>query len=539
MRKMTRRPARSAPCEPNPVTSPYSILDLLALPSATRLVNADVAEVARRLRFDADDSTLAGASLGSPLEAIERLVAAGLLPDQLPDEQQDELARRLSTDRAGLTRAIAANPHVVVTFLGLPAPHEDPPTPVPTSASPAYPLFPHQRRALVRIRQLLDDGHERAILHMPTGAGKTRTAMNLVCDQLRASDRGAVLWLASTQELLEQGAHEFARAWSLLGNRDVPIHCAWGGQEWNPDEVVDGLLVASPQTLYARLKSDGAPLLGQLGRQLQLIVFDEAHQAIAETYRDVTERLAFSGFPITPIVGLTATPGRTFVGDEGDDVLAAFFHHNKVMLDTSAEGGSSNPVTYLIENDYLADPEFVLLGELPEDTEAEPTYEGEDDSPLTMDRHDYLELVVGTAVDLVADGHTRLIVFAASVDLAVAVAAALRAANIQADAVHAGTDPSVRDTAIRTYKTRTRNSRVLVNYGVLTTGFDAPETSAAIIARPTRSLVLYSQMVGRAIRGVKAGGNKRAAVVTVVDPGVPAFGSIADAFAHWEDHWEE
>ena len=80
---------------------------------------------------------------------------------------------------------------------------------------------------------------------------------------------------------------------------------------------------------------------------------------------------------------------------------------------------------------------------------------------------------------------------------------------------------------------------VIVNYGVLTTGFDAPATSAAVIARPTRSLVLYSQMVGRATRGTRAGGNDEAEIVTVVDPHLPGFGSIADAFKNWEDVWNE
>ena len=74
---------------------------------------------------------------------------------------------------------------------------------------------------------------------------------------------------------------------------------------------------------------------------------------------------------------------------------------------------------------------------------------------------------------------------------------------------------------------------------MLTTGFDAPGTSAAVIARPTISLVLYSQMVGRAIRGKKAGGNAEAEIVTVVDSGLPGFGDIGDAFLNWEDVWEE
>nr|WP_276751020.1 hypothetical protein [Chlorogloeopsis fritschii] len=59
------------------------------------------------------------------------------------------------------------------------------------------------------------------------------------------------------------------------------------------------------------------------------------------------------------------------------------------------------------------------------------------------------------------------------------------------------------------------------------------------IARPTKSLVLYSQMVGRAIRGLKAGGNATAEIVTVVDSQLPGFGSVASAFHNWEDVWRK
>ena len=78
---------------------------------------------------------------------------------------------------------------------------------------------------------------------------------------------------------------------------------------------------------------------------------------------------------------------------------------------------------------------------------------------------------------------------------------------------------------------------MLVNFGVLTTGFDAPAASAALIARPTKSLVLYSQMVGRVIRGPLAGGTERCEIVTVVDTTLPGFGDVADAFMNWEDVW--
>jgi superfamily II DNA or RNA helicase len=101
------------------------------------------------------------------------------------------------------------------------------------------------------------------------------------------------------------------------------------------------------------------------------------------------------------------------------------------------------------------------------------------------------------------------------------------------------TDRITRERVIAKFKSSDPQPIVMCNYGVLTTGFDAPKTSAAVIARPTRSLVLYSQMVGRAIRGVRAGGNAEAEILTVVDPVLPGFGNLAEAFTNWEDVWDD
>ena len=95
-----------------------------------------------------------------------------------------------------------------------------------------------------------------------------------------------------------------------------------------------------------------------------------------------------------------------------------------------------------------------------------------------------------------------------------------------------------RASVISGFKQDTDHPQILCNFGVLTTGFDAPKTSAALIARPTLSLVLYSQMVGRAMRGVTAGGNRECEIVTVVDPRIPGFGSVLEAFTNWEDVWD-
>jgi DNA repair protein RadD len=520
----------------------FTIFDLLSASThASSFVDARVARTLSRLVRDGlvrempADAVLAMACLGDPLSAIRRLATAGVLPDELPEEQRRLLAARLALNSAELsTRDMTANAGRVAVFLGLPEAHSDTPAPLPTEAAPAYGLFPHQRRAIAQLRALLRKGRTRLLLHMPTGSGKTRTALNLVCDILREREGRPVLWVASTRELLEQAAREFHRAWGTLGNREVPIVAAWGGQEWRSDHLTDGLLVASLQTIYARQHEPG--FIGDLGRRLGLIVFDEAHQAIAPTYRRVVQQLSAAGQPITPILGLSATPGRTFVGSHTDEDLAEFFEHAKIELDTGETGTAANPVEYLIQQGYLAKPEFRLLGELP-DIETETSTNSDDAVELGMDEDDYLNAVVTTTLTLVQESHRRVIVFAASVELAHLVAATLRGSGVLADSVDGTTAPEIRDTAIRMFKSPTPVPRVLVNYGVLTTGFDAPQTSAVVIARPTRSLVLYSQMVGRGIRGPKAGGNKKAVVVTVVDPSVPAFGSIASAFTHWEDLW--
>jgi superfamily II DNA or RNA helicase len=75
---------------------------------------------------------------------------------------------------------------------------------------------------------------------------------------------------------------------------------------------------------------------------------------------------------------------------------------------------------------------------------------------------------------------------------------------------------------------------VLCNYGVLTTGFDAPRVRALVIARPTASAVLYEQMIGRGMRGPTFGGTEECLVVDVAD-NIHFGGQLA--FARYEEHW--
>lgn len=405
----------------------------------------------------------------------------------------------------------------------------------------AYAMFEHQRAAAAKVVSALEQEPRRVLLHMPTGAGKTRTAMNIVCDHLRQHGPTLVTWLAGSPELLEQASDEFERAWSSLGDRQVSLYRTWGNQNPNLTEARDGLLVGGFQKLFALNGRDPNRVLA-LGDRTTLTVVDEAHQAIAPTYRTIIESLA-TKHPSGRLLGLSATPGRTWADIDEDARLSEFFGRQKVTLEVA---GYPDPVEYLMAEGYLARPMFRTLNSnagasvKPKDISALSAALDVPESMLEeLGQDEQRNLQIVRAVEDLTERHRRIVVFAASVEHARLIRAVLSARGVEAHLVIGDMDMSARDAAIRRYKGNAAHPIVMCNFGVLTTGFDAPSTSAAVIARPTRSLVLYSQMVGRATRGLKAKGNATAEIVTVVDPDLPGFGDVAEAFKNWEDVWDE
>ena len=406
---------------------------------------------------------------------------------------------------------------------------------------PQFGLFPHQRRVADRVCDAIRGGHGRVVLHMPTGAGKTRTAMHIVSRFMMSTEPSVVVWLATSAELLDQAADAFKEAWSRLGNREIDILRFWG--DYAPDllGLADGFIVAGLQKMHAFKSRHHIDLL-RLAKAVNLVVVDEAHQAIAPTYRETIEILADTGMK-NAVVGLTATPGRTWADISADEELSNFFDERKVMLEVD---NYDDPVSFLMDHGYLARPTFRRL-EFEPTSEIEPYLtkadRGDDYDPDVLENlAEQLErnvIIVDEIRRLVAKGHTRIILFGASVRHAELLAAALLAEGLDARIVTADTSPTDRTRIIRAFRGHSSKPIVLCNFGVLTTGFDSPNTSAAVIARPTKSLVLFSQMVGRATRGPRAGGNKNCEITTVVDTKLPGFGDITEAFTNWEDVWRE
>lgn len=404
---------------------------------------------------------------------------------------------------------------------------------------PGYPLFDHQRRAVREVTAILASPRPRVLLHMPTGSGKTRTAMNVISEFMRSGKRRTVIWLAYSEELCEQAAEEFGKAWSHLGSGPTPLIRFYGNRDLNIADLSDGgIVVAGLDKMFSRSSQDATFLL-DLGMVASITVIDEAHQAIAPTYRHVLEMLV-ERRDSNSLLGLTATPGRTWNSPEEDAKLADFFYRQKVTLGVP---GYENPVEYLIDQEYLAQPIFEPLYHRGDDLsgrELESVAESLDIPTKILERlaaDELRNLAIIQRVEHLTRTHRRVLVFAATVDHAGLIAAVLEARGVYARTVTGRTGTAARAAILADFKSSDAAPRVIVNYGVLTTGFDAPETDACVIARPTNSLVLYSQMVGRAIRGKRAGGNEKATVVTVVDTNLPGFGDLGEAFKNWEDVW--
>jgi len=469
----------------------------------------------------------------TPTEALDLLSQLGTPNTADPFKQLHEYVFRKSSAASRILHAFFA--------VAPPEPAATATLPSVQEIAPRYSLFTHQAAAANRVVEALSSRPHRVMLHMPTGSGKTRTAMHIVSDHLRSGAKKVVLWLAASEELCEQAYEEFQIAWTFLGSRPINAIRFWGSYDSGaavPDG--DAMIVAGLQKLYARSR-ESLPWLALLGDRVSLVVFDEAHQAVAPTYRHVVDTIT-ARREDTRVLGLSATPGRTWNNPHEDASLAAYFGSRKVTLTVP---GHANPVHYLIAEGYLAKPTFVQLPHSgPALTTIEVAQLRDDlDIPLNVLRRlgsdKSRNILIVHQLKQLTHRHRRIIAFCATVDQAIQLTAVLNAQNLAARCITATSPGDTRKAAIEWYKEASPEPRILINYGVLTTGFDAPLTSAALIARPTKSLVLYSQMVGRAIRGPRAGGNRFAEIATVVDTGLTGFGNVEDAFSNWEDVWQE
>ena len=404
--------------------------------------------------------------------------------------------------------------------------------------TPERGLFEYQSDVEYQVLKHLNEIGHRVMLHMPTGSGKTRVAMRAVVSHMLEKKDALVIWLAYSEELCEQALEEYTRAWEMAGNRQVRIVRFYRQFSPNLLEVCRGdcgvFLMVGLKKIYEAARSNNR-LLAVLGDRTSFVALDEAHQAVAPTHELILSHLAKN--KDTRVLGITATPGRTWNEPDVDMVLAEFFNSKKATI------GDPSPVNFLIKKGFLARPinRKIDYDARLSDKEIESinrSLDIPDDvlKRLSIDTTRNVRLLEHVT-QLLREGHKRIIFFAITIEHARDIATVLSVKGFTAMYVTGKTLAYERTRIINDFKNDDDIPKILCNYGVLTTGFDAPRTSAVVIARPTKSLVLYSQMVGRATRGKNVGGNTKCVVVTVADMDKYGFGAITDAFKNWEDVW--
>lgn len=399
-------------------------------------------------------------------------------------------------------------------------------------------LFPHQVATVKKINKSLAKSPHKALLHMPTGSGKTISAMRVILIHLLENPEALVIWLAHSEELCEQAINTFQIMWEKAGDRKIKTYRFYGGSKLDLLTIKSGFISASLLKMLGSAKKD-VLFLAEMAKRTSLVVIDEAHQATADKFSIIIEELSANNN--TKLLGLSATPGRQSDALARANVdLAHFFAGKKVKLDT----GKENPITFLIKNGYLANPKFNPIAHMGNDlSETEiKQIEREMDIPKSilekLSSDTMRNLAIIREIIRLSQFHRKIIVFASNVEHARTISLILSANRYRSHYVTSKTPPGIRSEMLDDFKC-TDEPMILCNYGILTTGFDAPKTSAVVIARPTKSYVLYAQMVGRGIRGRKAGGNEICEISTIRDKDIGEFINIVDVFTQWEKVWND
>ncbi|MFF1438312.1 DEAD/DEAH box helicase [Streptomyces sp. NPDC058295] len=410
-----------------------------------------------------------------------------------------------------------------VSSLGLPVTFAGSRTPSPpvfeTIDGPRdFPGLHGYQEDLVRnITTLLDRlAPQRAMLSLPTGAGKTRVTAEAVIRWVKRVGelRGPLLWIAQTEELCEQAVQSWKFVWSKVGaERPLAISRLWSGNEVGEVEGHPHLVVATDAKLERCLGTEQYEWL----LEASLVIVDEAHTAISPRYTDILGKLGLTQYETRRhLLGLTATPYRN-TNEEETKRLAGRFGRRRLDEGVFPSG---EPYRDLQEWGMLAQVEHRTLEggsiELTRDekmqAERMAMLSRSAEQRLAED-HARSRRIVDEVAGLPGDWPTLL--FATSVDHANYLAALLNDRGVSAAAVDSTT--STQDRRRRIEDFRAGRIRVLANYGVLTQGFDAPATRVVVVARPVYSTNVYQQMIGRGLRGKRNGGKESCLILNVSD----------------------
>lgn len=330
-------------------------------------------------------------------------------------------------------------------------------------------LRPYQTEALISVRDAYKAGKRRVLVSLPTGTGKTVVFAHFP-SAFKMKKR--LLVLAHREELLLQAEDKFRLVGPelVVGIEQASARAPTGAQVVIASVAT---LARSPKRLE-RLEPD----------DFSIIIVDEAHHAVAPSYRRILEHFGlFESQPERLLVGFTATPRRgdhQGLGDVFEDVCFA-----RDMRQMIAHGFLAPVVGWRTDTGLSLDQVQRRRGEFVESQLARAVNTAERNA-----------LIVRTWREF-APGR-RTIVFCVDVAHAKDMQRAFSAKGIRAGAVWGELPREERQAVLKRFSVGEID--VITNCNLLTEGFDEPRVDCVIMARPTHSKLLYAQMLGRGTR---------------------------------------
>lgn len=342
----------------------------------------------------------------------------------------------------------------------------------------SYKLRPYQQDAVERTVLHFRKTNDPAVIVLPTGAGKS-----LVIAELARIAKQKILVLAHVKELVEQNSQKY-KSFGL----EASIFSA-GLKE---KSLIHQVTFASVQSLLRNLN--------KLNEHYSLLIIDECHRVNGDKksqYGKVINALKEYN-PQLKVLGLTATPYRLGMG-------WIYHHHYHGFVKGNKESPFKNcifelPLRYMIKHNYLTPPNEVDAAISHYDfsslaSNAFGQYSNDDMNALLKNSKRATQAILQQVIQY-SETRQGVMVFAATVMHAQEILTYLPA---EQSALITGDTPNAeRDKLINQFKAK--KIKYLVNISVLTTGFDAPHVDFIAILRPTESVSLYQQIVGRGLR---------------------------------------
>ncbi|HCH6448842.1 TPA: DEAD/DEAH box helicase [Vibrio parahaemolyticus] len=341
-----------------------------------------------------------------------------------------------------------------------------------------YTLRPYQADSVKAVIHYFRKHSTPAVIVLPTGAGKS-----LVIAELARLAKGRVLVLAHVKELVEQN-HAKYEGYGLKG----AIFSAGLGRKETDQQVV----FASVQSVVRNLDS--------FKNQFSLLVIDECHRVPDDknsSYQKVITHLRELN-PGIKVLDLTATPYRLGMG-------WIYQYHTRGQVRTEESRFFRDcifelPIRYLLDENFLTPARMMDAPVLSYDfSQLKPANTGrykEAEMDMVIDKAKRATPQIVEQIIQYARERKGVMIFAATVRHAQEIHGLLPEGET---AIVIGDTPTPeRDAIIQAFKNR--EIKYLVNVSVLTTGFDAPHVDLIAILRPTESVSLYQQIVGRGLR---------------------------------------